>query len=50
MFFKITGWALLFWKPLLEIQTKTKTFYVRSSNPKMLKEDLQKKWLGDIDD
>lgn len=42
-FFKTYGFALLFYKPLVVIETHYgKSFYVRSSNSKHLKEDLLK--------
>jgi predicted Zn-dependent peptidase len=45
--FQIIGFAFFFWRPLLKLKTKRKTYYIRSSNAKALKEDLTKRWLGD---
>lgn len=45
MFFKIKGWAFFFWRPLLQVQTKTETYYVRSSNAEQLRVDLVQRWM-----
>lgn len=45
-FKNIIGYSMLFWRPLLKIQThQNQTYYLRSGNAKHLEEDL-KKWLN----
>ena len=40
------GFSLLFFKPLIEIETDEKTIYLRTNNAEYLKEDLDK-WRGE---
>jgi hypothetical protein len=45
-FKNIFGYSMLFWKPLLKIQTdQNQLYYLRTGNAKHLEEDLQK-WLN----
>jgi zinc protease len=45
-FKNILGYSMLFWKPLLKIQTyQNQLYYLRTGNAKHLEEDLQK-WLN----
>ncbi len=45
-FKNIIGYCMLFWKPLLKIQThQNQIYYLRTGNAKYLEEDLQK-WLN----
>ena len=46
--FKTIGFAFFFWRPLLAVKTQAKTYYLRSSNAEVLKEDLMKRWLGRV--
>ena len=41
-YFEIYGTSILFWKPLVMIQTKEKTYYIRAQNAGELLEDLTK--------
>ncbi len=44
-FIKTSGYSMLFWKPILKIQTdQNQLYYLRTTNAKHLEEDLQK-WL-----
>ncbi len=47
-FFKNKGYSILFWKPVLRIQTdQGQSYYLRTNNAKYLKEDLEK-WLNNV--
>jgi len=44
-FFEIIGFSFFFWRPLLRVKTKEKTYYIRSSHANALQENLTTRWM-----